>query len=83
MFGLGLNLGTNQLIEIEVEKNINGFKEAVAEQGLIKNQLRELEKEYATSILRNFARVRLDEERFHPEQIKVFRDENTFRDICR
>ena len=66
---------TNQLIETEVEKNLKGFKEAVEAQDLIKNQLRELEKEYATSILRDFARVRLDEENFHPEEIKVFRDE--------
>ena len=66
---------TNQLIETEVEKNLNGFKKAVDAQDLIKNQLRVLEKEYATSILRNFARVRLDEEHFHPQEIKVFRDE--------
>ena len=66
---------TNQLIETEVGKNLNGFKKAVESQDLIKNQLRELEKEYATSILRDYASFRLDEEDFHPEQIKVFRDE--------
>ena len=66
---------TNQLIATEVEKNINGFKEAVKAQDEIKNQLRGLEKEYANSILGNFIRVRLDEEHYHPEQIKAFRNE--------
>ena len=43
---------TNQLIETEVAKNINGFKEAVEAQDLIKNQLKGLEIESATSTLR-------------------------------
>lgn len=75
VFWFWLRSTANKLIEAEVEKNLNGFKEAVESQYLIKNQLRELEKEYATSILRDYASFRLDEEDFHPEQIKVFRDE--------
>ena len=42
---------TNQLIADEVEKNINGFKEAVNEQDVIKNQLEILEKQYTASML--------------------------------
>ena len=63
------------LIANRVEKDLNGFKEAVKAQDVIKNQLRGLEKEYATSILGDFIRVRLDEEHHHPEQIKAFRNE--------
>ena len=63
------------LIADRVEKNLNGFKEAVKAQDVIKNQLEVLEKQYATSILGNFIRVRLDEEHHHPEQIKAFRNE--------
>ena len=42
---------TNQLIETEVEKNINGFKEALKEFGILKNQLEVLEKERVVSVL--------------------------------
>ena len=75
VFWFWLRSTADRLIADEVKKNLNGFKEAVEAQDLIKNQLRELEKEYATSILRNYASFRLDEEDFHPEEIKVFRDE--------
>ena len=65
---------TNQLIETEVEKNLNEFKEAVSEQDLIKNQLRGLEKEYGASILENVHQF-LGEEHLHPKQIKALREE--------
>ena len=58
-----------------VEKNLNGFKEAVDELNVIKNQLRGLEKQYAASILKNFIGVRLDEEHRHPQPIKALREE--------
>ena len=48
---------TNQLIETEVEKNLNGFKEAVDAQDLIKNQLRVLEKEHAASMFRAYSHI--------------------------
>ena len=66
---------TNQLIADAVEKNLGGFKEAVDEQEVIKNQLTVLEKEYAASTLGSYLSVRLDKEEFHPEEIKVLRDE--------
>ena len=65
---------TNQLIENEVEKNLNGFKEAVSEQDQMKNQLRGLEKAYGASILENVHHF-LGEEYLHTPQIKVLPEE--------
>ena len=70
-----LKYRTNQLIETEVEKNLDGFKEAVDELNLIKNQLTGLEKQYGASILENFITTRLDEEHRHPQPIKALREE--------
>ena len=66
---------TNQLIEVEVEKNLHGFKKAVSEQDLIKNQLRGLEKAYGASILLENVNHFLGEDHLHPEQIKALREE--------
>ena len=71
-----LKYRTNQLIETEVEKNLNGFKEAVDAQDVIKNQLRELRKERAASVLENFITLFLNEEHNHPEQIKALSEED-------
>ena len=65
----------NQLIADEVEKNLNGFKAAVDEQNVIKNQLRELEKAYTASVLELYRDSRLDEQHFHPEEVKALREE--------
>lgn len=66
---------TNQLIENEVEKNLKGFKDAVEEQNVIKNQLGVLEKEYAATILdREFIHFYFEDEQPHPEQIKALRE---------
>ena len=67
---------TNQLIETEVEKNLNGFKEAVDAQDTIKVQLRELRKEHAASVLEDFMTLFLNEEQSHPEQIKALSEED-------
>ena len=64
---------TNQLIADEVEKNINGFKEAVNEQDVIKNQLEILEKQYTASMLEDVMTHFL--EIYQPEQIKLLREE--------
>ena len=74
VFWFWLRSTTNKLIADEVEKSLNGFKEAVSEQDLIKNQLRGLEKEYGASILENVHHF-LGEEHLHPEQIKALREE--------
>ena len=64
---------TNQLIADEVENNIHGFKEAVKEQDLIKNQLGILEKQYTASMLEDVITTPL--EIYQPEQIKLLREE--------
>ena len=63
------------LVADRVEKNLSGFKQAVDELNLIKNQLTGLEKQYGASILENFITIRLDEEHRHPQPIKALREE--------
>ena len=65
----------NQLIADEVEKNLNGFKAAVNEQNVIKNELRVLEKAHTASVLEPYRGSRLDEQHFHPEEVKALREE--------
>ena len=75
VFWFWLRSTANKLIADTVEKNLDGFKEAVDAQDLIKNQLRILEKEHAASTLGNFIHVPLDEEYLHPEEIKALQEE--------
>ena len=75
IFWFWLRSTANQLIADEVEKNLNGFKEAVSEQDLIKNQLRGLEKAYGASILLENVHHFLGEKHLHPEGVKALRDE--------
>ena len=73
--GAAIWFSLKSLIANQVEKNLDGFKEAVSELNLIKNQLTGLEKQYGASILENFTRIRLDEEQHHPQPIKALREE--------
>ena len=61
---------TNQLIADEVKKNLNGFKEAVAQVDVLKDQIRILEKEHAVSVLANsvhlFYSSEIDSEQIEP-----------------
>ena len=85
---------TNQLIETEVEKNLDGFKEAVGqvdilkqqakealeEVGTLKNQHRVLEKEHAAAMLESIAYSSSDERRPpYPERIKALSEEALLR----
>ena len=63
------------LIANSVEKNLNGFKAAVDEQNVIKNELRVLEKAHTASVLEPYRGSRLDEQHFHPEEVKALREE--------
>ena len=58
-----------------VEKNLNGFKEAVDAQDVIKDQLGILEKQYTASMLEDVIGHSLEDEHYHPEQIKPLRKE--------
>ena len=74
VFWFWLRSTADRLIADEVDKNLNGFKAAVSEQDLIKNQLRGLEKAYGASILENVHHF-LGEEYLHTKQIKALREE--------
>ena len=75
VFWFWLQSRANQLIADEVEKNLNGFKVAVEEQDVIKNELRVLEKAHTASVLEPYYGSRLDEQHFHPEEVKALREE--------
>ncbi len=66
---------TNQLIETEVEKHLSGFKEAVNQVGVMKDELRELEKKHVVSVLETIIGYSLQEEHFYPEPIKTLQEE--------
>ena len=77
----------DQLVEDEVEKSLNGFKEAVAQADTLKNELKEavgqvnilqdqiriLEKEHAASVLESFINVYYDHS--YPQSIEALHDE--------
>ena len=79
----------DQLIADEVEKNLDGFKEAMAQVDTLQNQLakasyqvntlqnqiRILEEEHAASVLENFVHSYIGDVDSHPEQIRSLREE--------
>ena len=75
IFWFWLRSTANKLIADTVEKDLKGFKEAVDAQDVIKNQLRILEKQYTVSMLENVIGHSLEDERYHPEQVKLLRKE--------
>ena len=70
-----LKYRTNQLIETEVEKNLNGFKAAVDQVEVMKDELAVLKKEHVASVLETIIGYGLQEEHYYPEHIKVLREE--------
>ncbi len=93
LFGAGaliwVKSRTNQLIANAVEKNLDGFKGALKEQNTIKNELVELAKVHAASVLLHIDYSSVDDE-FYSGEIKVltegsllplFQDENFAVDI--
>ena len=71
----GLKDRTNQLIADTVEKNLNGFKDAVEAQDEIKNQLGMLEKQYVASVLESVIDYDLPDQHDHPGHIRALREE--------
>ena len=63
------------LIADRIEKNLNGFKEAVDEQNVIKNQLGMLEKQSVAAVLEGVIDYDLLDKNHHPGQIKALREE--------
>ncbi len=66
---------TNQLIETEVEKNLNGFKEAVGQVDTLKNQQKVLEKEHVAAMLDSIADKPYGPRYSYPERIKALSEE--------
>ena len=75
VFWFWLRSTSDRLIADEVEKSLNGFKDSLKELGILKNQLRILEREHAASTLENIIHSIFSDEYPHPEQIKALREE--------
>lgn len=82
VFWYWLRSRADRLIADEVEKNIDGFKEVLKEQNTIKNELVELAKAHAATVLWHIDYSSVDDE-FYSGEIKVISDETLlqlFRD---
>ena len=66
---------TNQLITDRVEKSLNGFKDALQELGIMKNQLSVLEKEHTASKLEGIINFNLRDKSRYPEKINALRED--------
>ena len=62
---------SSQLIASEVEKSLNGFKEAVDQVNILKSELRVLQKEHTAAVLENFILLHSSSEYPYPEKINV------------
>ena len=79
VFWFWLKSTTNQLIADRVEKSLNGFKDALKELGILKNQLGVLEKEHTVFILEPYLRWSLQDKHRHPEPVRVLREETLLK----
>lgn len=75
VFWFWLKSQASRLIADTVEKNLKGFKDAVNQVGVLKDQLRILEKEHATATLEDCINHTLWFKDNHPEQIKGLGEE--------
>ena len=75
VFWSWLRSRANQLIETEVEKNLNGFKETLKESDILKNQLGELEEAVVVSMLEGTFEPDLGSELGFPEENKARRED--------
>ena len=73
--GLAFWYALKSLIANSIEKRLDGFKESVAQQEVIKNQLKVLQKEHAVSVLGHFRYYHPDHEPEHREQTELLPEE--------
>ncbi len=78
-FWFWLRSRTDQLITDSVEERLDGFRGAVEQVNILKNELRILQKEHAVSMLENSHRFSADET-YYCEQIKTL-PEKTLLDV--
>ena len=74
--GLAFVFMVKSVVADRVEKNLNGFKEAMDEQDVIKNDLRVLKKDRAASMLKDIIHIYFSDEHPYPEQIKALPEED-------
>lgn len=75
VFWFWLRHRTDRLIADEVGKNIDGYKGTVDQVETMKNELRELKKEHAASMLKPITYFYFKDENSHPEYIKALSEE--------
>ena len=66
----------DQKIADEVEKSLNGFKEAVSEVNILADKIRVLDKEHAAGVVERFINYSLHIEDTYPEEIKPLSEES-------
>ena len=76
IFWFWLRYRADRLIADEVEKSLNGFKEAVDQVKIMKDELGVLKREHAAFVLEDFHHLFLAEGHKHPERIKSLLEED-------
>ena len=74
VIGIALWFFVKSLIADRVEKSLNGFKEAVGQVNILKNQIRILEKEHTASVLEGSVHISDSEGRLYSETINALPD---------
>ena len=74
VFWFWLRSRADQLMADRVEMSLDGFKDAVAQQEVIKNQIRILEKEHTASVLESSVHLPDTEGRLYSETVKALPD---------
>ena len=73
---------TDQKIADEVEKSLNGFKEAVSEVNILADKIRVLDKEHAADVIERSMHYPLSVADFYPEEIRALSEESVL-DVLR
>ena len=82
VIGVALWFSVKSLIADRVEKSLNGFKEAVDQVNILKNQIRVLQKEHAVSVLEHFMHHHPDHEPYYREQTALLPEEALLQVFC-
>lgn len=71
VIGIAFWFFVKSLIADSVERSLSGFKEAVKQVNILKDELKVLQKEHTASVLENFIFLHSDSEYPYPEKINV------------
>ena len=75
IFWFWLRYRADRLIADEVEKSLNGFKEAVDQVEVMKDELGALKREHAASVLKSFRHLNFEEGHSYPERLEALSEE--------